>query len=272
MVSGSAERSYLVEADGLRFQVLEWGAEHAEPLLLVHGFTSSTLGTWSEVVEPLAVGRRVIGVDFRGHGGSDWDPAADYTLARYTADTENVLAAIGVEPRFVIGHSLGGRASVLLSDRHPGMVDRLVLVDTRMRGGRRTPDVLAEHPERFADRETAHAFATARLGSRSERIEREHVVEPDGSVRWQYDLAGIRRSRTVADELIQSGQWNEFERLGRTLVFRGKRSRAMLDADVEKMRAGNPNVTVLEIPDAGHLLHQDQPERFLTEVERFFTS
>jgi len=58
--------------DGLRLRYLEWGETPSDPIVLIHGF-SSTADAWVRVGEVLGADYHVIAPDLRGHGESDWD-------------------------------------------------------------------------------------------------------------------------------------------------------------------------------------------------------
>src|SRR5919202_949038 len=63
--------------DGLRLRYLEWGESGSDPMVLIHGF-SSTAEAWAHVGEVLGAEYHVIAPDLRGHGESEWDPEERY--------------------------------------------------------------------------------------------------------------------------------------------------------------------------------------------------
>jgi pimeloyl-ACP methyl ester carboxylesterase len=100
------------------------------PLLLVHGFTGSSLD-WTDVVEPLARGRRVVTLDHRGHGESPntGDPVS-YTFDQLVADMSRLVDRLGLERFDLLGHSMGGIVAMRYALLHPERVRSLVLMDT----------------------------------------------------------------------------------------------------------------------------------------------
>lgn len=105
-----------------------WDPE-GEPIatvLAIHGVTSSHLA-WPLVVEQLP-GVRVIAPDLRGRGGSR-EVQGPAGMAAHADDVVAVLDALGEDRVPVIGHSMGAFVAVVLADRHPSRVSRLVLVD-----------------------------------------------------------------------------------------------------------------------------------------------
>src|SRR5690606_21032792 len=83
---------------------------------------------WTSVGEQLPAGIRLAAVDLRGRGGSGELPGP-YGMAVHAADCAAVLDALEVPTAVVAGHSMGGFVAVVLADRHPERVRRLVLVD-----------------------------------------------------------------------------------------------------------------------------------------------
>jgi pimeloyl-ACP methyl ester carboxylesterase len=119
-----------VEHDGLRIAALDWGGGDA-PLLLLHpnGFNA---GFFDPVARRLAGGGRFrpVGIDLRGHGGSDKPPPPDpYRYELMAADVAAVLDALGLEDVAVVGGSLGGGVAVHLDRLHPGRLRRLMLCE-----------------------------------------------------------------------------------------------------------------------------------------------
>ncbi len=118
-----------VEAAGIPFHVLAWGAADAPPVLLLHGVTSSA-HTWWRIGPALAAsGLRVVAPDLPGHGGTgDW--TGHHRVAVYAADLAAIARAAGIDvPELrVVGHSWGGMTAAALPAA--GLVPgRLVLID-----------------------------------------------------------------------------------------------------------------------------------------------
>jgi len=161
-------RRISVPADGGDLTVGLWG-DGAPVILAVHGITASHLA-WAVVAERLGGAGTLAALDLRGRGGSAELPGP-YGMERHAADCVAVLDALGESSTVVTGHSMGGFVALVLADRYPERVSRLVLVD----GGPPLPAPPAEGtPEdqlevalgaaarrltmRFADRAAYHDF------------------------------------------------------------------------------------------------------------------
>ncbi|MFD6445183.1 alpha/beta fold hydrolase [Promicromonospora sp. NPDC060204] len=127
-------------------------------VVLVHGITASHRA-WPAVVEALP-GRRVIAPDLRGRGRSNALPGP-YGMAAHADDVAAVIGALADGPAVVVGHSMGGFVSLVLTHRHPDLVARLVLVD----GGLPIP-----LPPGVPDGATPEELVRALLGPAIERL------------------------------------------------------------------------------------------------------
>lgn len=111
------------------FLVRESGPEGAPPVLLIHGLAGSSLAEWYRIGPALAEKYRVIMVDHRSHGMAPL--ARDrFEVDDLADDVEGVLDQLGVTRVSVVGYSMGGTIAQALAHRHPGRIDRLVLIAT----------------------------------------------------------------------------------------------------------------------------------------------
>jgi pimeloyl-ACP methyl ester carboxylesterase len=118
-------RERFVESLGLRLHVVEWGDAEAPPVLLTHGFYDHARSF--DAFAPLLARRyRVIALDSRGHGDSDWPDA--YSWLADVLDVVNVLRGLG-RPAHLVGHSRGGGLATDAALLFPEGVRRLVNMD-----------------------------------------------------------------------------------------------------------------------------------------------
>ena len=89
-------RDETVMLDGLRFHYRDWGDPAAPPLVLLHGFTGNAR-QWDSFARAMADRYRVLALDQRGHGETDWAPDQDYSAARVHEDFVAFVAALGLE-------------------------------------------------------------------------------------------------------------------------------------------------------------------------------
>jgi 3-oxoadipate enol-lactonase len=110
----------------------EWG--RGEPLVLVHGLADDHRA-WRRTLAWLAVERRVIAYDLRGHGQTTLG-AADGTVGQLASDLVALLDALALERADLCGFSLGGTVVMRAAIEHPDRVGRLLPVATSSRVGR----------------------------------------------------------------------------------------------------------------------------------------
>lgn len=114
---------------GTRIEAVATGDEDAPPLLLIHG-SGQTRQHWAEAAEALAMaGRRVVALDLRGHGASEWPNDGRYDFDAFVEDVKAVLAQLEVRPVIVAGDIGGWIAMAALGEGGTHLAAGLVLVD-----------------------------------------------------------------------------------------------------------------------------------------------
>ena len=114
-------------SDGLELNVLEWSTEGV-PLILLHG-VGNEAHLWDDFVPCVTPHYRVIAVDQRGHGDSDWAPNGEYDTHSMVGDLEDLADALQIDRFVLIGFSMGGRVAMSFAGRHPERLAGLVIVD-----------------------------------------------------------------------------------------------------------------------------------------------
>ena len=275
MSSGSApdrgKSIFVPIPDALRLHVRVYDPPSARdfprlPVICLPGLTR-TVADFESLAPALASTRRVIAIDSRGRGQSDYDQNPEnYNLAVELADLVSVLGALAIGPAVFIGSSRGGILTLLLAVAYPVAVAGAVLHDigpviepvglARIKGyvGKLPrPGSFAEGADilrrqfqiqfpKFTDEQW---LAAAR---RAWKVE-HGVLAPTYDVR-------IAQSFAKADD----GQpmptlWKEFDALARVpvLVIRGANSDILSATTVATMRARHPGLELIEVADQGHV-------------------
>lgn len=273
-------RDYSLTVNGLALHVTEWGRVDARPVVMLHGIRGYA-ETFAGVAHALQPDLRVIAYDQRGRGQSDWDPERRYDTKTYVADLLSVADQLGLQRFDLLGHSMGGINAIVFAAQNPTRVARLVIEDAgpgafeASAGAERIKKELATMPECFDSWEAAADYMRAMRPSvteeaRQQRLHRMLKQLPDGTYTWMYDHAGIRDTRLNPDPdrlvdlrpLVPRIQCP-------TLVIRGARSDYLQPHMAQAMCDANPRLRWVEIPDAGHYIHDDQPETFNRHVKSF---
>lgn len=122
----NSEYSHFADIDGVRVHYQEKGT--GTPLVLIHGFTSSTY-SWKDVFEPLSRSFRVIAVDLKGFGFSG-KPEGDYTRRAQALLVAHLLDYLKIEKAWLCGNSMGGEIALNFALQNPQRVAGLILVDS----------------------------------------------------------------------------------------------------------------------------------------------
>ena len=265
---------------GLNFHVTEWGHPEAQPVVMLHGIRGYG-ETFAGVAAALQPDFRVIALDQRGRGESDWDPAHNYYTDAYVADLHALVQVLGLDRFDLLGHSMGGINAIVYAARHPRHVRRLVIEDAGpgafevSDGATRIRRELATTPDRFDSWEAATEFMRVLRPSVTEEARQQRLHNmlkplPKGGFTWRYDHLGIVATRLNPDP-ARVVDLAPFVRTiaCQTLVIRGGRSDYLQPAMAARMRALNPRITEIEIPNAGHYVHDDQPVLFEQAVGHF---
>ena len=238
-------------------------------LVVAHGLFGSGRN-WGAIARRLAQGRAVVTVDMRNHGDSPRMPSQTYP--DMAADLAGVIGDLG-GPADVLGHSMGGKAAMLLALTRPALVRRLVVGDIA--------------PVAYGHDQTRHIHAMrgldlAGLTTRAEADRRLAASVPDPALRAFFlqslDLKapGGPRWRLNLD-VLEAGMpgivgWpsdvtGRFD--GPALFLSGADSRYVLPEHRADIRALFPAARFARIPGAGHWLHADRPAEFAETVDVF---
>jgi len=102
----------------------------ATPLVLIHGFTGGRID-FADVIDELAVDRRVVAWDHRGHADStNTGDASTYSFDQLVTDAVAALDLLGLDRFHLLGHSMGGVVAQRLVLEHPDRIESLILMDT----------------------------------------------------------------------------------------------------------------------------------------------
>jgi pimeloyl-ACP methyl ester carboxylesterase len=257
--------------DGLSLSYLRWGEDGDPDVLLLHGGGLDSTD-WQEVAPALAAtGRRVTAPDLRGCGESDWDPEARYGVEQALADLDELVEELGLDTFDLVGHSLGTVTACVLAARRPERVRRCVLEDGGPADHTRPSSL--ESPTIVFDSADHALAALARSLPRGvpDWVPASRFKElDDGRMTWRSDIAGRVRWSAAGGEPFIMGLWPSVEAMRcPTLVVRGAESPLFKVEYAERMTAVNPMIRLVTIPDAGHLVHCEQPAAFLDAVIPF---
>lgn len=271
-------RTQLRSSDGLTLVGDVLGPEGAPLVLLMHG-GGQTRHSWAGAMRALAAaGYRVVNLDARGHGESDWSQARAYMIADRINDIHAVIDGAGV-PYALVGASMGGLTSIhavgegarpaalvlvdIVPDMEPAGVERIVGFMNAHHGGFASLDeaadaVAAYYPERPRPKDPSGLMKNLRQ-------------RDDGRLYWHWDpvMFAVEDPSQFREPLMRST-----EKLGHlpevpVLVVRGKLSDIVSDTSVASFRAKVPHAVAVDVSGAGHMVAGDKNDAFNAAVIGF---
>jgi pimeloyl-ACP methyl ester carboxylesterase len=259
-------------------------AGNGYPVVLLHGIPQ-TSHEWRYVIPHLAKKYRVIAPDLRGLGDSS-RPAAGYDKKTVSNDVWRLLASLGIDSFFLVGHDWGGPTAFSLAAQHRGAVKKLAILDVAIpgdggdfsQGGRRW------HHALFQTLDLPEALFQ----------DREHLV-----INWLFENYG-HRPNCISEEdrreylrtYVKPGAMRAMYAFYRALPQDAADNRAMLEKDgklqmpvlalggaksfgrgmetLESLKRVAEDVCGGVIPDSGHWVTEEQPEFIAAELLKFF--
>jgi pimeloyl-ACP methyl ester carboxylesterase len=271
VVTSEQGTSVFVSApDGLRLHVREYGPRlaAARPVVCLPGLTRTVADFDALALALTAAGpRRVIALDSRGRGRSEYDRNPDnYSLLVELGDLIAVLTALSIGPAVFIGSSRGGLLTMQLGVAHPTHIAGVVLHDIgpviEPKGLARIRSYVGKlpQPRNFAEgadilRQVFHAqFPNLTAEQWLATAQRSWRME-DGALRPTYDVRIARPLAAIDIEQPLPPLWNEFDSLIRVpmLVIRGENSDILSAATLAAMAVRHPGMQSIEVPGQGHV-------------------
>ena len=230
------------------------------PLLIAHGLFGSARN-WNVIAKRLSVARPVVVVDMRNHGASPWFNTQSYP------DMAADLAQVMTEPMHVLGHSMGGKAAMVLALHHPENLRKLIVADIA--------PVAYQHTQ-MGPLEAMLGVDMARVNSRADAGAQMVGLEPGVDTfllqsfdikekKWKLNLEvlGAEMAKIVGFPQV-SGSFD-----GDTLFLSGAASDYVKQAYRARIKELFPKARFAKIPGAGHWLHAQKPREFEAAVTAF---
>jgi pimeloyl-ACP methyl ester carboxylesterase len=257
-----------------RLHYLEWNRAAVRTLLLLHG-NSANAWWWQPMAQAMdGANLRMLALDLRGHGDSEWVRPPDYSPADYADDLARLIPIAGAEGTIAIGHSMGGIAVLAFALRYHRLVRAAVAIDVAITSGPRRNRYLrrmrtiptVSYPD------LATAKGRFRLMPNEGAIARELIAEiadhsvqrtADGRYTMKFDREsflgndGLDVAAAIASVRIP------------LLLVRAQHSRIMTAEAADHASRGNPLVEVVTIPNAHHHLPLEAPESLARLVQQF---
>ncbi|MEO1786449.1 MAG: alpha/beta hydrolase [Pseudomonadota bacterium] len=289
MMIGPTTHSF--RSQGLRLRYADWGNTDAPPLILLHGGRDHSR-SWDWVAQALRDDWHILAPDLRGHGDSDWAATGDYSPMANVYDLAQLIHQKQLAPVTLIAHSYGGNIALRYTGIYPDTVSKLVAieglgpspkvikerygnpVDARLRDwidNRRT--MSGRQPRRYASLDEAYdrmKSVNHHLSDAQARHLTVHGISQneDGTYSWKFD--NMFRVFPPFD-IPQADIHHLWGRITcPTLLLYGTDSWASNPAEDGRI-AHFQDAAVEVYENAGHWLHHDQFDRFLSDLKAFLS-
>jgi pimeloyl-ACP methyl ester carboxylesterase len=254
------------EIDGVPIAYRMWGAPTGRGIVLVHGGGAHSRW-WDHIGPLLAADRQVIAIDLSGHGDSG--RRSSYNFDDWAREILAVAADAGLTaPPVVIGHSMGGLATLRLAALFGSRLEGAVVIDSPVRNlapeeraaqGQRVFRQLRLYPTKEAIVERFRPVPDQPvLGYIADHVAETSVRQVDGGWTWKWDPSVFNNRERPQAPLTRLDC--------RVALFRAEHG--ILSAEMSEVmydRLGRVT-PVIEIPAAGHHIMLDQPIALLAAL------
>jgi pimeloyl-ACP methyl ester carboxylesterase len=273
----------------LRLHYVDWGNPGAPALLLVHGGRDHCR-SWDWVARALRKNFHVVALDLRGHGDSEWVRGGTYNITDYVYDIAQIVHQLDLAPLRIVAHSLGGATASRYAGLYPENVLKLVNIE-----GFGMSSAQIEKQRQIPTDDRLRGWISDLRGTSGYRVKRYGSIE-EASARMQE--ANPHLTPEQADHLtvhgvnqLEDGSYSwKFDKYVRvfppiglspdenTLLYSRIKAPVLLvrgldgwTSDPEKDGRGDvfQDARVKQVPNAGHWVHHDQLELFLTLLGDF---
>jgi pimeloyl-ACP methyl ester carboxylesterase len=239
-----------------------------QPLVILHGLFGSS-DNWQTQAKRFSEYFRVILVDLRNHGHSDWNDDSSYMAM--ANDVIELIQDLKLEKTILIGHSMGGKVAMQVAQINANLLSKLVVVDMGIK----------EYPPHHQHiLKGIHSVKLEGVNSRSEAekqlsnyIEAEGVKQfllknlywkEKGNLAWRMNVSVIENAMSeILSELPK------IEVMIPTAFIRGELSNYVLDDDIPEIEELFPDSQLFTIKNSGHWVHAENPEEFVDSVLSF---
>jgi pimeloyl-ACP methyl ester carboxylesterase len=257
-----------------RLHYLEWNPTATRTLLLLHG-NCANASWWRPLAQSLSgANLRLLALDLRGHGDSEWVRPPDYSPANYADDLARLIPAARAEGAIAVGHSMGGIAVLAFALRYHQLVRAVAAIDVAITSGPRRRHYLrrlrsiptVSYPD------LATAKARFRLMPDEGAIAPELIAEVaehsvQRTIEGRYTMKFDRESFFGSDGLDVAATITQV-RIPLLLV-RAEHSRIMAAEAASNASRTNPLVELVTIPNAHHHVPLEAPEPLARVIRQF---
>ena len=266
METSSVRHGYTPGAAGNRLHYLDYGGE-GSTLISMHGVIGNAWN-WSAVASAISDQRRVLALDYRGYGESQWSPSHDYQTSDHVADLGALIESLDEDTVDLMGSSWGALVAIQYAAENPDRVGRIVVVDVEASFSQSETD-LFPRPTSHAD----HAEVRTGLGfafpnAPDEMLELTALTSfgpvDGGRLAPKHDPLFFERWPFRSDD-----HWERLDGM-QTPALLVHAADSFVDFDVmAEMASRMGNATLVQVENSTHVIPVDNPTGLVEVLKPF---
>ncbi|QOD60516.1 alpha/beta fold hydrolase [Polaribacter haliotis] len=241
-----------------------------KPLLILHGYFGMS-DNWKTLGNQFSENFQVHLIDQRNHGRSFHEYEFNYEVL--VEDLYEYIRHNKLENVYLIGHSMGGKTAMLFAVTYPDLVDKLVIVDISPRmyephhnailAGLNSIDFSVQNSRKLVEEKLSELIPE--FGVRQFLIKNIYWKEK-GQLAYRFNLQSLTENNPEVGEALPP--FTVFEK--ETLFLKGEKSNYITENEEPIIDAHFPKSKIVELKNAGHWAHAENPKQFYSEVCAFF--
>jgi pimeloyl-ACP methyl ester carboxylesterase len=261
----------IIHTDRLRLHYLEWGSDQTRIMVLLHGIGDNA-HIWDHFSRAAADRWKIIALDQRGHGLSDWAVPPVYRCDDYVADLDRLIHDLQLTGIVLMGHSMGALHATRYASQCPEKVSGLIHADIEPCPPEWNKKYLLNLYEQLPAYYESVDEYIVEIQKNSLYADQKMLCDiasfaltrgKDGKYRRRFD-------REVLSHFDHYDLWPSLSNIKcPSLIIRGKESRVMGDEIAREMSRMIPQGKFAEVPKATHPLHTDNPIGFQRAIFDF---
>ena len=246
---------------------MTFGDEKSPPVMIVHGLYGSGKN-WGVIAKRLSDQFFVITVDLRNHGDSPWLDTHNYHVM--ADDLVEVINSLNIKPN-IIGHSMGGKAAMVLALKRPNLVRNLIIADIAPVKYEHDQSQFIEAMQKVdLSKVEKRSDATLALSKFVEDKSLQNFFTQSLDIkakRWKLNLKVLRSEMSE----ILSFPKIESEFSGHSLFLKGEKSDYIKPEHRRLIKSLFTKARFATFKEAGHWLHAEKPREFESAARLFFS-
>ncbi|GLQ35373.1 esterase [Amylibacter marinus] len=249
-------------------EIQQFGTPSDHPtLVIVHGLFGSGRN-WRAIARHFGRDRHVVTLDMRNHGNSFWSD--DHSYPAMADDLRKVIQSLD-SPIDLMGHSMGGKAAMVLALESPELINRLLIIDIAPTGYNHDQasnvEIMKSLPISDLTRrsEADEILAESHLEPAVRAFFLQSLILSEQGNSWKLNLDSLGKNMDLILGFPEiSGQFKR-----PALFLRGALSPYVSKDEYPRIKALFPASSIQSIDGAGHWLHAEATRAFITAVASF---